>query len=98
MPYLAFTYLLSRRFHEFLGQQGVYTRKTGLDRKTNKALLLKHIRDNESNGSPLFELKQVLPALSEDQIKKIIQELKEESLIQLSGRNKGARWFPTPQV
>src|SRR5262249_20748613 len=36
-------YMLSRRFYDFIGQRGAYTRRRGLDRETNKALLEKHI-------------------------------------------------------
>jgi len=46
--------ILSRRFYNFLGEKGVYTRKRGLDRETNKALLLRHIQDNKRTGSPLL--------------------------------------------
>jgi len=41
-------------------EKGTYTRKKGLDRETNKALLLKHIKENTKNGSRLKELMQVL--------------------------------------
>jgi len=39
-------HILSRRLYNFLGKRGVYTRKRGLDRETNKTLLVKHIQDN----------------------------------------------------
>jgi ATP-dependent DNA helicase RecG len=48
-------YVLSRQFYEFIGKKGVYTRKRGLDRGTNKALLLKHISDNDREGSRFRE-------------------------------------------
>ena len=35
--------MLSQRFYRHIGKGGVYTRKRGLDRETNKELLLKHI-------------------------------------------------------
>src|SRR5579883_3279262 len=57
-------FILSRKFHSFLGQHGAYTRRKGLDRETNKALLLKHIQENQGDGSPFRDLEQVLPALS----------------------------------
>jgi len=60
--------LLSRRFYRHLGKAGVYTRKRGLDRETNKALLVKHIEDNQAGGSRMEELRQVLPALARSQI------------------------------
>ena len=42
-------YILSRSLYSFLGEKGVYTRKRGLDRETNRALLLKHIKDNDDH-------------------------------------------------
>lgn len=86
-------YMLSRSLYAFLGQKGVYTRKRGLDRETQKALLLKHIRDNDRIGSRLEELMQVLPALSSNQVQALIRELKLEGSIHNVGRTNGARWF-----
>jgi ATP-dependent DNA helicase RecG len=87
-------FILSRKFHSFLGQQGAYTRRKGLDRETNKALLCKHIEENREKGSPFRELEQVLPALSRNQVQKLLQELKAEGRIQLTGTRKAGRWFP----
>jgi ATP-dependent DNA helicase RecG len=87
-------YVLSRQFYEFLGKRGVYTRKRGLDRETNKALLLKHIHDNAKNGSPLRELRDVLPALSPYQIQRLLREIKDEGKARTVGTTKAARWFP----
>lgn len=86
--------LLSQRFYRRLGKAGVYTRKRGLDRETNKALLLKHIQDNRKEGSPLQELKQVLPALSRDQVQKLLQDLKIAGHIHKVGDTKASRWYP----
>ncbi|HLI82690.1 MAG TPA: ATP-binding protein [Bryobacteraceae bacterium] len=87
-------FILSRKFYSFLGQQGSYTRRKGLDRETNKALLCKHIEENREKGSPFRELEQVLPALSRNQVQKLLQELKAESRIQVTGTRKAGRWFP----
>ena len=86
--------LLSRRFYRHIGKAGVYTRKRGLDRETNKELLLKHIQDNRKEGSPLRELVQVLPALSYVQVQRLIQELKTEGQIHKEGHTKATRWYP----
>ena len=86
-------HILSRRFYSFVGKRGVYTRKRGLDRETNKELLLKHIRDSKKTGSRLQELMQVLPALSRNQVQKLLAELKREQRIHLMGRTSAARWF-----
>ena len=87
-------YILSRQFYGFLGKKGVYTRKRGLDRETNKALLLRHIQDNATDGSRLRDLIQVLPALSQSQIQKLLMELRKEGLVHSTGRTKASLWFP----
>ena len=89
-------YLLPRQFYRLTGKKGVYTRKRGLDRGTNKELLLKHIQDNQPTGARFDELQQVLPALSRSQIQKLLKELKAEGRVRNEGRTKGARWYAIP--
>ncbi|MYC15991.1 MAG: transcriptional regulator [Gemmatimonadetes bacterium] len=86
--------MLSRRFYRHIGKAGTYTRKRGLDRETNKALLLKHIRDNRKLGSQLKELMQVLPFLSRAQVQNLLQSLRNEGAIHKVGATKGTRWYP----
>jgi len=86
--------LLSRQFYRHIGKAGVYTRKRGLDRETNKELLLKHIQDNRKRGSQLRELVQVLPALSYVQVQKLLQELRIKGQIHKVGNTSAARWYP----
>lgn len=89
-------YILSQSFYTFLGQKGVYTRKRGLNRETNKALLLKDISDNNAEGSKLVELLQVLPSHTRDQVQKLLLELKAESKVHNKGRTSAARWHLGP--
>ena len=89
-------HILSRRFYGFLGKKGVYTRRRGLDRETNKELLLKHIQDNRREGSRLEDLRQVLPALSRYQVQHLVRDLGDEGRVHCLGRTRGARWFPGP--
>ncbi len=86
--------LLSRRFYRFLGRPGVYTCRRGLDRETNKALLLKHIQDSGGVGATFGELQEVLPGLSQFQVPTLLRELKREDRIRVKGPTDGARWFP----
>ena len=86
--------MLSRSFYRYIGKAGTYTRKRGLDRETNKALLLKHIRDNRKEGSPLKELVQVLPSLSYVQVQKLLQNLRIEGQIHKVGNTSAACWYP----
>ncbi|MCX6379402.1 MAG: putative DNA binding domain-containing protein [Armatimonadetes bacterium] len=85
-------YMLSRSLYAFLGQKGVYTRKRGLDRATEKELLFKHIKDNDKVGSKLDELMQVLPARTTRQVRYLLQELKDEGRIHPVGRTQASRW------
>ena len=86
--------ILSGKFYEFVDKKGVYTRKHGLDRETNKQLLLKHIKDNKKQGSQFRDLREVLPSLSRDQVKKILAEMKREKMICVVGKTSAARWHP----
>ena len=87
-------YILARGLYAALGGKGVYTRKKGLDRGTNKALLLKHIQDNAKSGAQMEEFRQVLPALSRSQIQVLLRELRREGSIHSVGLTKAARWYP----
>lgn len=89
-------YLLSRGLYAAIGKRGDYTRKRGLDHNTNKELLLQHIRDNDVEGSPLKDLRQVLPALSQTQVQALLSELREEGRIRLHGVRRWARWRVAP--
>ncbi|HVX01473.1 MAG TPA: ATP-binding protein, partial [Candidatus Babeliaceae bacterium] len=89
-------YLFSRRYYSFIGKGGIYTRKRGLDRETNKELLLKHILEHRQIGSRLKELMQVLPMLSKDQVQKLVKELKLQGLIFNKGTTRSALWYPSP--
>jgi ATP-dependent DNA helicase RecG len=90
-------YVLSRRFYEFIGKKGAYTRKRGLDRETNKALLEKHISDNDKKGSRFRDLMEVLPALSIGQVKVLLGELKDEARVHCVGSTRAGLWHAGPK-
>lgn len=90
-------YILSRGFYVATGRKGVYTRKRGLDRETNKTLLLKHIQENQAIGSKMGEFRQILPSHSRSQIQVLIRELVKESKIHVHGKTQAARWYPGPK-
>ena len=90
-------FILSRKFHSFLGQHGAYTRRKGLDRETNKALLMKHIVETRKSGAAMKEFEEVLPAISRRQIFGLLQELRLEGKIRPEGERRGARWQLGPE-
>jgi ATP-dependent DNA helicase RecG len=86
--------MLSRRYYEYAGQKGAYTRKKGLDREQNLALLLKHITDNATDGSKLEELCQVLSALPVTHVRSLLRTLQRREHAHPVGTTSSARWFP----
>jgi ATP-dependent DNA helicase RecG len=89
-------YILSRRFYHFLGKKGLYTRKKGLDRRQNKALLLAHIEENAAEGSKFEDLMQVLSLLTRNEVRGLLRELKTEGRIHVAGRTRAGLWHPRP--
>ena len=86
-------YVLARSLYAATGKTGVHTRHVGLDRDTNKELLLKHIRQNNEVGTPFKELQQVLPGLDRNQIHVLMRELRESGKVLCEGTTSAARWF-----
>lgn len=56
-------------------------------------LLLKHIRQNNKEGTPFKELQQVLPGHSRNQIQVLLRELRNSGKIVCKGKTSAARWF-----
>lgn len=86
-------YVLARGLYAVAGKAGVHTRIVGLDRETNKKLLLKHIRENGKRGTPFKELQQVLPGHSRNQIQVLMRELRKEGHVYCEGKTSAARWY-----
>lgn len=91
-------YMLCQKYYRHAGKSGVYTRRLGLDRDTNKELLLKHIRANKTEGARLADLRQVLPSLSENQVQALLRELKTTGSIHVRGKTKAGLWFPDKEI
>jgi ATP-dependent DNA helicase RecG len=87
-------YFLAKQLYVAIGDKAGYTRRRGLDRETNKALLFKHIENYKAEGSQLRDLLKVLPNLSRGQVQTLMKELKQEGRAYSRGKTKGGRWFP----
>lgn len=90
------TSILSRRFYEFVGKAGVYTRKKGLDRETNLALLKKHIDEKGTAGAKLEELCQVIPSLPRTHVQSLLQTLKRRGQAHPIGNRRAGLWYSGP--
>lgn len=85
-------YMLARKWYIAVGDRAGYTRRRGLDRETNKELLLQHLRRAGPDGERLSQLCRVLPNLSYDQIRSLLRELKAEGRVHSTGRTHAGRW------
>ncbi|ELP32914.1 ATP-binding protein [Rhodopirellula baltica] len=86
-------FMLSRKFYEFVGKAADYTRRKGLDREHNLALLKKHIDESGAAGASLDELGQVLPSLPKNEVHNLLRILKYRNVADTQGRGPGARWI-----
>lgn len=84
--------ILARKFYQAIGKGGVHTRKKGLDRETNKLLLLEHISASEPSGARMEEFLQVLPTYNRRMIQTLLSALVRDGKVRSSGKTSGARW------
>lgn len=86
-------YVLARSLYAVAGKAGVHTRIVGLDRETNKQLIISHIRRCGEIGATLQEIQQVLPSQSYNQLQSLMRKMQKDGLIYCQGKTRGARWF-----
>ena len=86
-------YVVARSLYEAVGKPGVHTRIMGLDRETNKQIILNHISKCGEKGTPFKELQQVLPGHSRRQIQTLLGELRNEEQVYFEGKTTAVRWF-----
>lgn len=83
-------YILSRKYYDFANKKGEYTRRRGLDKTTNKVLILEHLKHHEKGY-----MKDLLEALKNDipriTINKYLEELRNEGKIEFIGNPKISR-------
>ena len=91
-------FVLSGSFHKFIDRRGTYTRKIGLDKEENKALLMKHIELNKNEGSPYRDLLQVLPSKTREQVRWLLKGLMRDGQIHYKGFGTVSRWYPGHSV
>jgi len=89
-------YILSRSYYSSTGKSGVHTRKLGLDRETNKELLMKHLKLQGDAGAKLADLLQVLPELPRGQVQVLLREMRAAERIHCIGNTSAARWYVGP--
>ena len=82
-------YILSKKYYIDTNQKGEYTRRKGLGKNTNKALILEHLKNYKKGYVEDFA--EVLKDVPKPTVKRYLQELKEEEKIELIGNPRVSR-------
>ena len=85
--------LVSRQYYKAIGKGGTFTRLKGLDNNTNKELLKRHMKDMGNPGLKLRDFQQVLPSIDIRHIQWLLNGLKANGDVYVSGRTSAARWY-----
>lgn len=84
-------YILSKRFYDFTGKRGLYTRRRGLDKEQNKTILLQHL-EHYGKGT-IKDFEDALSSLkSRSKIQKMLAELAKEGKVRHVGPKKSGYW------
>lgn len=83
-------YTLSKQYYRRMDKRGEYTRKRGLDKETNKSLILDHLKKWKKGY--MYEFRDVFKGeLQKSKINMYLDELKKEDKIELIGNPQAAR-------
>lgn len=83
-------YILSKKYYRKMDKKGEYTRKRGLDKETNKSLILDHLK--KWGKGYMYEFKDVFKReIQKPRINKYLEELKQEGKIELIGNPRAVR-------
>lgn len=86
-------YILSKQYYESTGEKGEYTRRRGLDKLTNKTLIIKHLEYHKKGY--MKEFAQVLKDVPRTTINRYLKELERDGKIELNGNPKISRGVNT---
>lgn len=90
-------YILFRRYYSSAGKSGAHIRRVGLDRGTNKELLITHLKFQGDAGAKLADLLQVLPDLPRGQVQVLLREKRAVRRVRCVGTTSVARWYVDQQ-
>jgi ATP-dependent DNA helicase RecG len=90
-------FILARKYYILQGRPGAHTRRVGLDRETNLALVLKHVRACRDRGTTLAELQQGAARTVAQVYPGLLGTLKLREEIFVSGKTKGPAGLPGPR-
>lgn len=85
-------FILNRAYYEFQNRVDTFDRLR--ENEQRKEVLEAHLSGYAVDGRPIGELEKLLPKLGRKEVRKLLEELREEGRAFLIGEKRGARWFP----
>ncbi|MBI3618433.1 putative DNA binding domain-containing protein [Candidatus Peregrinibacteria bacterium] len=83
-------YILARQFYDSIDRRGIHTREKGLSRDAKKQLILQHLQENKR--VQLWELQDAFPGVPARTLSNVLQELKDNNIIERVGSRKTGYW------
>ncbi len=79
-------FILSKRYYAAINRKGVYTRRRGLDKETNKELIIRHLKHYKKGY--MKDFLDALKNVPKSTINSYLTELKKDGIIKLIGNPK----------
>lgn len=88
------SFILSEAYYRYTGREETFRRLR--ENEVRKESLERHIGEHAVDGCPVGTLSDLLPDLTRDQVRGLLDELRAEERVHLRGERRWARWHPGP--
>jgi len=86
------SFILAEDYYRFNGRGETFRRLR--ENEELKESLESEIAEHAIDGCPISDLEDVLPGLSRKELRRLLDELRDERRVHLRGEKRGARWHP----
>lgn len=87
-------FILSEAYYQFQGREETYHRLR--ENEVRKEMLERHLNERAVDGSSMTDLEALIPNLNRKEVKKLMDELRDEGRVHVRGERRWARWHPGP--
>lgn len=85
-------FILNDAYYRFQNREETFRRLR--ENEQRKELLENELSGYAVDGRPISELESLLPALTRNDVRALLVELRDEERVHVRGEKRGARWFP----
>lgn len=85
-------FILNEAYYRFQNREETFRRLR--DNEVCKEVLESRLSEHSVDGCPMGELEPLLTKLSRKEVRKLLEELRDEGRVHLRGEKRAARWYP----